>query len=204
MIEVLILAAIALFVLSRLYTALGRDDGPPEGRNRSSQPTPMRPAPANARTERSGEALDPKDDPAFTGPAAGGLEEIYHRDNSFNPKEFIQGARAAYEMIVEAFSRSDRDTLKPLLDTDVYAAWDEAMTARDGDNSAPFGLLRIRKAEIDSAGMDGDTARVSVFYEADLGDGERTRTAREIWTFKRDVRSDDPNWILDDVEAVDG
>ncbi len=204
MIEVLILAAIALFVLSRLYTALGRDDGPPDGRNRSSQPTPMRPAPANAPAERSSDGLDPKDDPAFTGPAAGGLEDIYHRDRTFNPKDFIQGARAAYEMIVEAFSRGDRETLKPLLDGDVYAAWDEAIAAREGDNTPAFGLLRIRKAEIESAGMEGDMARVSVFYEADLGDGERTKTAREIWTFKRDVRSDDPNWILDDVEAADG
>ena len=65
-----------------------------------------------------------------------------------------------------------------------------------------FDLLRVRRAEIDSAELDGRMARVMIRYEADLGDGETTRTAKEIWTFMRDVTSLDPNWILDDVETA--
>lgn len=195
MVEVLILAAIALFVLSRLYMALGRDDGT------GDQPRPMRPA----QPQTGGDQPLPLDTgasdqrPVFTGPAAGGLEEIYNADPQFNTREFVTGAKAAYQMIVEAFAKGDRDALRPLLDDDVYEAWDEAITTRETDGTAAFDLLRLKKTEIDDASLEGDLARVMVRYEAELGDGERTRTAREIWTFMRSVSSPNPNWILDDV-----
>ncbi|MCA8904054.1 MAG: TIM44-like domain-containing protein, partial [Hyphomonas sp.] len=86
-------------------------------------------------------------------------------------------------------------------DDDVYEAWDKAISAR-AENEPAFELLRIKKAEIESADLEGTTARVAVRYDAELGDGEMVRTAREIWTFMRDVSSSDPNWILDDVEEA--
>lgn len=196
--EVLILAAIALFVLSRLYMALGRDDGSGE---------PPRPAPAPRPVPPSEEGMgefDPADAgrPVFTGPGASALEEIYRADRSFNPRDFMQGAKSAYQMIVEAFAQGDRDTLRPLLDDDVYDAWDLAIARREVDGTPAFDLLRLKKAEIDGASLDAGMARIMVRYEAELGDGERTRTAREIWTFMREVSSSDPNWVLDDVETA--
>lgn len=193
--QVMILAAVALFVLSRLYFALGKGDN-----NRPvSRTTPASPA------DDAGKPLDlppsHADRPIFTGPAAGGLEEIYNADRSFNTSSFMQGARAAYEIIVAAFAHGDRAKLRPMLDDDVYEAWDAAIAARD-TSQAPFELLRIRKAEIESAELDGKTARVAVRYEAELGDGEMVRTVKEIWTFMRDVTQSDPNWILDDVEVA--
>lgn len=199
MTELLIIAAVTLFILSRLYVALGTDDGPPEGRTRTqakapigqaSQPRPE--APSNVRKLR----------PAFAGPAAAGLEAIYEADNSFDPDEFARGARSAYEIIIAAFARGDRDALKPLLDDDVYEAWDDAITQREASGVDPYELLRIRALTIDDAELDGKTARVMIRYEAELGDGENTRTARDIWTFKRDTTQSDPNWLLDDVETA--
>ncbi|WP_273417342.1 Tim44/TimA family putative adaptor protein [Hyphomonas adhaerens] len=196
--QVMILAAVALFVLSRLYFALGKGD--------NDNPV-SRPSPATAGEDAPGqpkakdEALAHADQPIFTGPAAGGLEEIYNADRSFSTPAFMRGARAAYEIIVSAFARGDRDKLRPMLDDDVYEAWDAAIAARQPDQPT-FELLRIRKAEIESAELDGAIARVSVRYEAELGDGEMTRTAKEIWTFMRNVQENDPNWILDDVEVA--
>ena len=197
MIEVLILAAIALFVLSRLYVALGRDDGPPEGRERGAGG--LSPQPANGATDdaNAGEAA-----PVFSSGGIPGLDEIHGVDPSFNPRDFLTGARAAYEMIVEAFADGDRATLEPLLDDDVYAAWSSAIDQREASNEEPMRLLRLRKAEIESGELDGTTARVSVLYQSELGDGERTRTAKEVWIFKRDTTSNDPNWLLDDVEPA--
>ena len=198
-IEVLVLAAVALIVLSRLYMALGRggDDRPVQRPTASQAPLDTAPADLAERRQRR----DHAERPIFTGPAAGGLEEIYNADNSFSAAEFMQGAKAAYQMIVAAFARGDRDTLRPLLDDDVYEAWDAAISARvPGEKT--FELLRIKRAEIDSAELDGRMARIMIRYEADLGDGETTRTAREVWTFMRDVTAADPNWILDDVEAA--
>lgn len=199
MTEVLIIAAVTLFILSRLYVALGTDDGPPNGRTRTPAEAPIgqkRPVPTEAPKPKR------KVRPTFTGDAAEGLEAIYEADNNFDPDEFTRGARSAYEIIIAAFARGDREALKPLLDDDVYEAWDNAITERETTGTDPFELLRIRKLDIDDAEMDGKTARVMIRYEAELGDGENTRTARDIWTFKRDTTQTDPNWLLDDVETA--
>jgi predicted lipid-binding transport protein (Tim44 family) len=198
-IEVLMLAGVALFVLWRLYVALGKggDERPmqrpsPAPEQRKSAPEPSVPQARRAEPER----------PSFTGPAAGGLEEIYNVDQSFTAEDFLRGAKAAYTMIVGAYARGDRAALRPLLDDDVYQAWDAAITERDASGERAFELLRIKRAEIDRAELEGSLARISVRYDAELGDGETTRTAREIWTFKRVVTADDPNWLLDDVEVA--
>ncbi|MBK8197948.1 MAG: Tim44 domain-containing protein [Acidobacteria bacterium] len=198
-IEVLILAAVALFVLWRLYVALGRggDERPmqrPAPAPEQRAPAADKPIAAPRRTEA--------ERPVFTGPAAGGLEDIYNADRSFSAEEFLRGAKAAYQMIVGAYARGDRKALRPLLDDDVYEAWDAALSAREASGDRAFELLRIKRAEIEKAELDGATARVWVRYEADLGDGETTRTAKEIWTFKRETASSDPNWLLDDVDVA--
>ncbi len=200
MIEVLLIAVIALFILSRLYIALGQDNGPPEGRSRVTGQSPVGMPNPQAAEEQATPVRKLR--PAFTGPAAAGLEDIYNADNTFDPDEFERGARIAYEMIIAAFARGDREALNPLLDDDVYEAWDRAITERDASGVSPYELLRIRKLEIDDAELDGQIARVMIRYEAELGDGENTRTAHDIWTFKRNVTQADPNWLLDDVETA--
>ncbi len=194
LIEVLILAAVALFVLSRLYIALGRDDGPPSGRSREAAPATSGDGRRTSSPERS---------PSFTGPGAGGLAEIHREDRDFNTDEFLAGAKSAYGMIVDAFARGDREALRPLLDDDVFAAWDEAITERETTGQGAFSLIRLKKAAIEDADLADGIARISVRYEAELSDGNRSRSAREIWTYKRPVASDDPNWLLDDVEQAD-
>ena len=126
MIEFIVLAGIALFVGWRLFVTLGQDEGPPEGRSRMPNPAPT---PTPSTSAPSGGDVVPLR-PTFTGPAAAGMESIYDVDQSFEPRAFMQGARAAYEMIVGAFGRGDRDALKPLLDTDVYDAWDASIAER--------------------------------------------------------------------------
>ncbi len=200
MIEFILLAGIALFIGWRLFVTLGQDEGPPAGRARpQAQPTAGT-NPANTNT--AGEVVELR--PSFTGPAAAGLEDIYKADSNFDPRGFIQGARTAYEIIVEAFGRGDRAALKPMLDTDVYEAWDAAIAEREATGAEGMQLLRIRKSEITDASLaDDGMARVTVQYESELGDGEHTTRANELWTFMRQTRSDDPNWILDDVDTAD-
>ncbi len=201
MIEFLVLAGIALFVGWRLFVTLGQDQGPPDGRDRSPSPAPN-PTPMTSANAGGADVVELR--PSFTGPAAAGMEAIYDVDNSFDPRSFMQGARAAYEMIVAAYGRGDREALKPLLDTDVYEAWDAAIAEREVTGAEGLQLLRIRKAEIVDASLAEDgMARVTVHYEAELGDGERTTKASEDWTFMRQTSSSDPNWILDDVDTAE-
>ena len=84
-----------------------------------------------------------------------------------------------------------------------YEAWDEAIAEREATGAQGLQLLRIRKAEISDASLDeSGMARVTVHYESELGDGEITSRASELWTFMRQTASRDPNWLLDDVDTA--
>lgn len=199
MIEFLLLGAIAVFIGWRLYITLGQDNGPPEGRTRAKPASPAQDKPLSTPYQDNVTPLKP----TFSGPAADGLEEIYEADSTFNPREFTSGAKSAYEMIVAAFARGDRDALKPLLDTDVYEAWDAAITQREETGGEGMRLLRLRKAEITDASLDSTgMARVTVQFQSELSDGEMNHRADELWTFMRQTTSSDPNWLLDDVDTV--
>ena len=106
-------------------------------------------------------------------------------------------------MLVGAFAEGDRETLAKWLDTDVYETWDAAIANREKTGADAPQLLRVRHSEIESASLDEqNTARVTVRFESELGIGDMTRKSEEYWTFMRDTGSDDPNWLLDDVDTA--
>lgn len=200
-IDLIILAAIAVFVISRLYAVLGQKTGaePPAHRYRE--------APARA-PEREDEAVPEGEDrprlrAAFTGPAAAGMEAIATLDASFAPDDFVKGARRAYELIVGAFADGDRDALKQLVDDDVMEVYSAAISEREKAGNEPMRLVRLRQARIVEASVDdAKMGRVLVSFESELSDGDNLRAAKEIWTFKRSLKSQDPNWLLDEVAAA--
>ncbi len=200
-IDLIILAAIAVFVISRLYAVLGQKTGaePPARR--------LREAPVRAPEQDDDASAEPADKkrlrPAFTGPAAAGMEAIAAEDDSFSPEEFTRGARKAYEMIVAAFADGDRNALRDLVDQDVFDAYSDAIAERERAGTEPMRLVRLRQARIAEASVDaGNMARVLVSFESDLSDGENMRSAKEIWTFKRQLKIDNPNWLLDEVTTA--
>jgi len=199
-IELIILAAVAVFVISRLYAVLGQKTGaePPARRFREAVART-----AEVEDDADGAAGPARLRPAFTGPAAAGMETIASIDRAFSPDEFTKGARRAYELIVAAFADGDRDALQRLVDDDVFEAYDAAITQREASGAEPMRVVRVKTARIiEAALVADDLARVSVSFEGELSDGENSRTAKEIWTFKRLLRSDDPNWLLDEVATA--
>lgn len=197
-IELIILAVVAVFVISRLYAVLGQKTGaePPTRRVREA------PAPAQRADDfPAAEDNRPSARPAFTGPAAAGLEAIAKRDPEFDPDTFLRGAKMAYAEIVGAYAEGDKEKLRPMVDDDVYEAYSDAIDQREASGAEPMRLLRTKSAKLVEASLeDGDDmARVGVSFEAELSDGENMRRAREVWTFKRSIESDDPNWLLDEV-----
>jgi predicted lipid-binding transport protein (Tim44 family) len=202
-IDLIILAAIAVFVISRLYAVLGQKSGSEPNARRYRQ------APVATADQREDEAAADaaaqklRERPAFTGPAAAGMEAIALEDPTFSPDEFTRGARKAYEMIVAAFADGDRDMLKQLVDDDVFEAYSDAITDRERTGAEPIRLMRLRQARIVEASVDAaHIGRVLVSFESDLSDGENLRQAKEIWTFKRSLKSDNPNWVLDEVTTA--
>lgn len=202
-IELIILAAIAVFVISRLYAVLGTKTG------HEQQPARRFNKDANVRApEREEEPVADEERarirPAFTGPAAAGLESIAAIDPTFSPDDFTKGARRAYELIVNAFADGDRDALRQLVDDDVMEAYSDAIAEREKAGTEPMRLVRLRQARIVEASVDeaSSLGRVGVSFESELSDGDTLRPAKEIWTFKRSLKSQDPNWLLDEVTTA--
>lgn len=189
LIEVLVLAAVALLVLARLYSVLGKRTG-------SERPAPQRTSgPADAPPMSAPQPSAPP--PVVAGGANDGLQAIAAADPAFDAGQFQAGAKSAYELIVQAFAAGDKPQLRELLNDRVYASYVGAIDARQAEGGAGPELVRLRHAEIVDARLDGDIAKIAVRFEAELAEGAHgLRDTREKWTFERDVRSRDPNWRL--------
>lgn len=196
LIEIVILAFVAGFVLFRLYTTLGRRTG-------SERPASPTPAPAQGELPREAPSPVRRPAPAPSGAAGEGLMAIVRADPSFDVEHFTAGARAAYELIVNAFAKGDRETLKGLLTPRVFESYSAAIAQREASGGMGPELVRLRSAEVIDASLEGDIARVAVKFEAELAEGAHgVRDALERWTFERNVRSADPNWLLARVSAA--
>lgn len=204
--EIVFFAVVAALVLGRLYQVLGQ--------NRGAEPPPMRQPrfgmPDTSVDKAEGEEL-PDDTgkvltfPAreYDGPGAAGLKAIAAAQRGFSASSFLEGAKAAYEMIVTAYGAGDEDTLKGLVDADVFEAYKTAMDERRAANAAKIEVIRLSDAKIVEAELDGKIARIDVAFSSDLADGgDGLRAADEVWTFERTVDARDPNWLLSAVRTA--
>ncbi len=196
LIEIAVLAFVAAFVLFRLYTTLGKRTG-------AERPEP-RPQPAQGgqmpREEQNPRPISPQ---VQGGPAGEGLMAIVRADPSFDVDHFLVGAKSAYDLIVGAYAKGDRDALQNLLAPRIFDTYIAAIAAREEKGEPGPELVRLKSAEIIDAGLENDIARVAVKFEAELAEGAHgVRDAREKWTFERDVRTADPNWRLARVSAA--
>lgn len=192
LVEIVILAFVAGFVLFRLYTTLGK---------RTGEEPRVEPQPAQGELPR--ESMPTPAPAQIAGGSSEGVAAITRADPNFEAGYFVQGARAAYELIVGAFAKGDRDALRGLLTPRVYESYAAAIATREEKGGDGPELVRLKSAEIVDAELSGDTARVTVKFEAELAEGAHgVRDARERWTFERDVRSSDPNWLLARVKAA--
>jgi predicted lipid-binding transport protein (Tim44 family) len=139
-----------------------------------------------------------------------GLRKIQDLDPSFNPRQFADGAKAAYEMIVVAFAEGDRTSLKSLLSADVYEGFNTAITQREkAGETVKSTFVGIERADMTAATIDGTEVAITMKIVSQLitatynaageiidGDAENVAEVKDNWTFSRDTRSRDPNWKL--------
>lgn len=144
------------------------------------------------------------------------LSQLMAVDKSFDPDGFIQGARAAYEMIVTAFAEGDRKTLKKLLAADVFAGFTAALDERDANgHRVEFTFIGINKSSIIETEIAGKEAQITVRFVSSItsctkddvghvieGDPNAVDEVTDIWTFSRDVSSRNPNWKLIGTESA--
>ena len=226
----IIFLALAVFIFLRLRSVLGQRTGrerPPYDPYAAREP--IRPATEKvvALPNRTAEPAAQKPvvpvEPgerwkglAEAGSAtATGLDAIVAADANFDAKHFLTGARAAYEMIVNAFAEGDRRTLKNLLSREVYDGFETAINEREkrGD-TVESRFVSIDNADITSAELRSRTAQLTVRFHSKLvsvtrdknenvidGNAEKVTDVTDVWTFARDLSSRDPNWKLVATEA---
>lgn len=216
--EIIILACVALFVGLRLYAVLGRRTGHEQSivKPADVKPSPLvvRPA-AEPLLERKVETVGAAS--AMIDPhALDGVRSVVSADPHFDVAGFIEGASSAYRMVLEAFWRGDEAELRRLVDDEVYDAFRESIGARrEAGETVENRLVSIERASIHSAGMAGQMAIVAVRFDADIAAVTRDAEGHviagsltdavqthDLWTFSRNVRIDDPNWILIETDEA--
>lgn len=145
-----------------------------------------------------------------------GLLDLVRADPSFDPVHFLQGAKAAYEIIVTAFAEGNRKTLKDLLSSEVYDGFSRAITERENrGEQMDQSFVGIKSADLVEAEVKGGIAQLTVKFVSELisatrdragvvinGDPKRIREVTDIWTFAREVMSRNPNWRLVATQAA--
>lgn len=209
MTAIVILALVALFVGLRLYSVLGERTG-------HEQPI-LKPADPDARIEqprvepaREAGAITDNGDLAYLPTAGPGVRQILAAMPQFDVARFLEGASAAYRMILEAFWKGDLDTIRPHADGHVYDEFAKAVEQRAKDGfTLDNRLVALESPVIVEAAIEQGAAEIAVRFEADIAAVTRNAAGevvagsmsdavqtRERWTFRRDMKARDPNWLL--------
>ena len=147
--------------------------------------------------------------------AAAGVAAIRAADPSFDPVQFADGARSAFGAVIDAFAKGDVATLRGLLDAPTLASFEGAIRGRnERGEKAETTLIGFEASDIAGADMEGSHALVTVRFvteqinvvrnaEGQIADGNPNEVQRvvDLWTFRRDTRSGDPNWALTKTES---
>ncbi len=212
----LVLLIVVAIVAWRLWGVLGTRTGlekPPI----VFTPTMEKPKSTSPEPALQGEVLEPEDKkPIWFGHAtegsevANGLDAIANKTAGFTASSFVRGSNAAYEMILEAYAKSDKAALKPLLSKELYDSFAAAIDARKSEGQTmTFQFVGVKSAVIKRAALVATKAQIEVDFAAEMisatmdksgavvdGDAKTIRTVTDLWTFERDVTSKDPNWKL--------
>jgi predicted lipid-binding transport protein (Tim44 family) len=226
----IIFLALAVFIFLRLRSVLGQRTGrerPPYDpysardavRPSSNDNVVALPGRGGETVQKSADTVEPgerwKGIAEAGSTVAAGLDAIAREDKSFDAKQFVGGARAAYEMIVTAFAEGDRRALKNLLSREVYEGFEGAIRDRESKGEkAETRFVSIDKSDVIGAELRGRTAHVTLRFVSQLisvtrdrngtvveGSPEKVTDVTDVWTFARDVTSRDPNWKLVATEA---
>jgi predicted lipid-binding transport protein (Tim44 family) len=207
---IVILALVALFIGLRLYSVLGERTG------HEQQPI-LKPADSDARveprvTQPAAVAPTPTEsgDMAYVPTAGPGVRAILAADPTFDVGLFLEGGKAAYKMILESFWKGDLEAIRSHVDPHVYETFAGAIEQRKKDGlTLDNRIVAIEQAVIAEASIERSVAIVTVRFEADIAAVTRNAEGqvvagslsdavqtRDLWTFRRDTSSRDPNWLL--------
>lgn len=219
--DLIVLGAIAAFILLRYRAMLGE----PRGRDENDIQSSREKTDTRGTKEIFGEvdrvlqlplikqtaAPSQKDDFAASyGPLGDALLAMRGVDREFSPEEFLEGARMAYEMVIAAYSKRDRDTLKMLLSPEMFKSFE--LSLNDAEAAGRFAdttLVAINKATISAAKLSGSLATLTVDFVSEQihlirdvngvileGDASLQQSVEDQWVFTRTLTSNNLNWVI--------
>lgn len=199
----IIFIALSAFIAYRLYSVLGARTG--EERQRDIEGLQRAKPPEESRASDE-DAAPAKPLP----PVSAAAEPLRAADPAFDERAFLDGARSAYELIVEAFASGDLKSIRRFLSPSVFEAFRAAASARDAaGHRADLKFVGIDDAKIAAARVEGGSLiavtdftsnQVRATYDRNgaivAGDAARIEIVKDRWTFSRAVNASDPNWTL--------
>jgi predicted lipid-binding transport protein (Tim44 family) len=215
-VDLIFLGLIAAFVALRLRSMLGKGTGidPRDIWKQATRETVTDKKPAATERERPVRKAAPEEEAAeaqqLSPTVASGLKAIRAADTSFSSADFISGAKLAFEWVVDAFAKGDRDKLRMLLSDERFQHFAEALEARSKDGlKHESTLVSILAADITEAQMQGTRAHLTMQFTSEQvsvardkegkvvsGDTSAIEKVIDVWTFERDTSSRDPNWKI--------
>ena len=215
LVYIVILAMVALFLGLRRYAVLGKRTGHEQILSNPADDRPAVPLTLPRVVEASPDVRD-QGPQAIEARAQSGLRAVIAADPSFDVAGFLDGAKNAYRMILEAFWKGDVDTLDWLTEDHVRDAFGEAIKARgEAGHVLDNRLVAIERALITEAVISGRAVRITVAFDADIAavtrnaDGDLiagsvsdAEVTHDVWTFSRTLKSGDPNWKLADTDEA--
>ncbi|MEM9784418.1 MAG: Tim44/TimA family putative adaptor protein [Pseudomonadota bacterium] len=208
LLELLILFAIAAFVLYRLKSVIGTRTGyePPErvGGTEAGGGAPVRPVEPAVEAAADDESLPPE--------AREAVRAMRETEPDFDLEGFLGGARHAYEMILMAYEEGDRSLLRDLLAPDVHRAFESVIDERENDGlTVEARFIGVRDLRLVAASYDAETqeADITLRFTGEMitavrdaqnriveGDPNEIRRQTDVWTFSRVMGAPNPNWLL--------
>ena len=209
MTTIVILALVALFIGLRLYAVLGERTGHEQPILKPADPDARIDQPVHAAPSETAKNND-TGDLAYLPMAGPGVRALLAADPSFDVARFLEGAGSAYRMILESFWKGNLDGIKPHVAPHVFESFSAAVDERAKEgHTLDNRLVAIEPPVITDAAVENGAAIITVRFEADIAavtrnaEGEVVAGSmsdavqtRDRWTFRRDIQSRDPNWLL--------
>ena len=183
--DIILFAAIAGFIIYRLRSVLGKRTG------FQKKPTDHQPKYKELKEEEQNQKIPSLLDNQLK------LETVYKNVSNFDHKQFLDGAKKAFEIIITAFNNGDKKTLKNLVSQDVYNAFEKAIDENTNNPSAQFYSLIIDSVE--NAKVENNTISISLNFISEQmlnNDEGKIVKNKDTWTFEKPANSSSPSWIL--------
>ena len=181
--DIIVFAAIAGFIIYRLRSVLGKRTG-------------FQKETLDQTTKHTKEPIEEQNIPSLLDNELK-LGEVYKKVKNFNHKQFLDGAKKAFEIIITSFNNGDKKTLKDLVSKEVYNAFEKAINEKTNNPSSQFYSLIIES--IEDAKVENNTISISVNFVSEQmvnNDEGKIIKNKDTWTFEKSVSSSSPNWTL--------